>query len=115
LAGAAALAAGGAYQFSSVKDACLDKCRNPFALLFARWSQRTAKIFRLGFDHGVWCLGCCAGLMAAIVAVGLMNIFWMAVMAVFSLLEKQLPGKLAGRISGAILLVWSAMLLLISF
>lgn len=114
VAGAAALAIAGIYQFSPARNACLEKCRNPFGVLFARWSSRGTAIFRLGFDHGIWCLGCCFGLMAAMLPIGAMNVMWMAVMAVFAVLEKQLSGRIPGRISGAILLVWSAALLLIS-
>ncbi len=114
LAGAAALALGGAYQFSPLKDACLDKCRNPFAVLFSRWSARPGAIFRLGAEQGLYCLGCCAGLMAAMVATGVMNPFWMALIAVFAAVEKQLASPLSGRLAGAILLVWAALLLVMS-
>jgi predicted metal-binding membrane protein len=111
---AAALAFAGLYQFSRLKNACLEKCRNPFATLFSRWSARTAGIFRLGLEQGLWCLGCCWALMLVMFAVGLMNVFWMALLGVFALAEKQLAGALVSRVAGAILLVWSATLLVLS-
>ncbi|MET0599672.1 MAG: DUF2182 domain-containing protein [Mesorhizobium sp.] len=114
LVGAAALAVGGLYQFSPLKDACLDKCRNPFAVLFSRWSAEPGAIFRLGAEQGLSCLGCCAGLMAATLATGVMNPFWMALIAVFSAVEKQLDSAFPGRLAGAILLVWAASLLVMS-
>jgi predicted metal-binding membrane protein len=43
-----------------------------------------------------------------------MNVFWMALIALFTLVEKQVTGLVAGRIAGAVLLVWSAALLVIS-
>jgi predicted metal-binding membrane protein len=114
LAGAAALGFAGIYQFSSLKQACLRKCRNPFAILFSRWSAEPARIFRLGLEQGVWCLGCCWALMLLMFAVGVMNIFWMALIGVFALVEKQASGPRASRIAGAILLVWAAALLVVS-
>ena len=114
LAGAAALAIAGLYQFSSLKEACLEKCRNPFSILFSNWSDRTWPIFRLGMRHGLWCLGCCWALMLVMFAVGVMNVFWMALLAVVALAERQLPGKAVANAGGAILLVWAGVLLLVS-
>lgn len=112
--GAAALFVAGLYQFSGLKEACLKKCRNPFTILFSRWSAKPERIFRLGLEQGVWCLGCCWALMLVMFAVGTMNLFWMALIAVFTVVEKQLPGRLPTRVAGAILLVWAAALLVIS-
>ncbi|TPI38971.1 DUF2182 domain-containing protein [Mesorhizobium sp. B2-9-1] len=114
LAGAIALLVAGLYQFSGLKQACLEKCRNPFSVLFARWSAKSGRIFRLGLEQGVWCLGCCWALMLVMFAVGAMNVFWMALIGLFTLIEKQTAGRVASRIAGAILLVWAAALLLVS-
>lgn len=114
LVGAAALAIAGLYQFSGLKEACLKKCRNPFSVLFANWSAKTGRIFRLGLAQGAWCLGCCWALMMVMFAVGAMNIFWMALIGLFTLIEKQTTGRVASRAAGAILLVWAAALLLVS-
>lgn len=114
IAAAAALAVAGLYQFSPLKHACLEKCRNPFATLFARWSARRAAILRLGMEQGLWCLGCCWALMLVMFAVGVMNLFWMALIGVFVLVEKQAGGTLSTRLAGSILLVWAAVLLVVS-
>ncbi|CAM5388070.1 hypothetical protein ATER59S_01855 [Aquamicrobium terrae] len=114
LAGAAALFVAGAYQFTGLKHACLTKCRNPFSVLFGRWSSRPAHILRLGAEQGLWCLGCCWALMLVMFSVGIMNLFWMALIGLFSLVEKQLAGRFATWTAGAILLVWAAMLLIVS-
>lgn len=114
IAAAIALAIAGGYQFSGLKEACLEKCRNPFATLFSNWSSHGTAIFRLGLRQGLWCLGCCWALMLVMFAVGLMNVFWMALMALFALAERQLPGRAVGRTAGAILLVWAGALLLVS-
>ncbi|WP_292653602.1 DUF2182 domain-containing protein [Mesorhizobium sp.] len=114
IAGAAALSIAGLYQFSWLKEACLEKCRNPFSVLFANWSARLIRIFRLGVKQGLWCLGCCWALMLVMFAVGVMNVFWMALIGLFSLVEKQTAGNLPTRLAGAILLVWAAALLVVS-
>ncbi|MGE0282740.1 MAG: DUF2182 domain-containing protein [Rhizobiaceae bacterium] len=111
---AAALLAAGAYQFSSLKHACLKKCRNPFGTLFARWTTSRKGIFRLGVQQGIWCLGCCWALMLVMFAVGVMNIFWMALIGLFTLVEKETRGRLASSVSGGILLVWGVALLVVS-
>lgn len=110
----AALGIAGLYQFSALKQACLDKCRNPFAILFSRWSSRPARILRLGAEQGVWCLGCCWALMLVMFAVGTMNIFWMALIGLFTIVEKQWAGRLPTRAAGTLLLVWAAALLVVS-
>jgi predicted metal-binding membrane protein len=114
VAGALALLIAGLYQFSGLKEACLTKCRNPFATLFAKWSAKAGRIFQLGLEQGLWCLGCCWALMLVMFAVGAMNIFWMALIGLFTLIEKQTAGRLASQVAGAILLVWAAALLLVS-
>jgi predicted metal-binding membrane protein len=113
-AAAAALLVAGLYQFSSLKQACLTKCRNPFATLFSNWSAKPSRIFRLGLEQGLWCLGCCWALMLVMFAVGTMNVFWMVLIGLFALIEKQTTGRLPTRVAGAILLVWAVALLVVS-
>ncbi|MEX0953682.1 MAG: DUF2182 domain-containing protein [Rhizobiaceae bacterium] len=113
-AGAAALALAGLWQFSSLKEACLTKCRAPFATLFGGWTDRPAGIFRLGAEQGLWCLGCCWALMMVMFVVGIMNLFWMALIGIFAIVEKGEKGRAISRAAGTILLVWAAALLLLS-
>ncbi|MFW8696323.1 DUF2182 domain-containing protein, partial [Mesorhizobium japonicum] len=54
IAGSLALLVAGLYQLSGLKEACLDKCKNPFSILFANWSARPLRIFRLGMEQGIW-------------------------------------------------------------
>jgi predicted metal-binding membrane protein len=112
--GAAALAVAGLYQFSGLKEACLTKCRTPFQTLFARWATKPSRIFRLGVEQGIWCLGCCWALMLVMFAVGTANLLWMALIGLFGLVEKQAEGRVASRLAGTILLVWAAALLVVS-
>lgn len=104
------LAAAGLYQFSALKDACLEKCRNPFSILFARWSDRTSRVLRLGLEQGLFCLGCCWALMLVMLVVGSMNVMWMVFLTLLTLLEKSVSGKVTSRVTGGILLAWAGFL-----
>lgn len=104
----------GAYQFSALKNACLEKCRNPFAILFGRWSPKSSGIFKLGAEQGLFCLGCCWTLMLVMLVVGTMNLAWMAFFTLFAIVEKSGKGKVTSYLSGGILLVWGGILCLAS-
>ncbi|MEM8750834.1 MAG: DUF2182 domain-containing protein [Pseudomonadota bacterium] len=108
------LAGAGLYQFSSLREACLEKCRNPFSIIFGQWSTRPARIFRLGVQQGVFCVGCCWALMLVMLVVGTMNLAWMAFLTLFAIIEKSGTGKVTSRVSGGILLGWGGILLALS-
>ena len=78
----------GFYQFSALKHACLTQCRQPFPFLFAHWETTPRGVFRLGLKQGLYCLGCCWAMMVVMFAVGVMNVIWMAALAVLMTLEK---------------------------
>jgi predicted metal-binding membrane protein len=94
-----------------LKEACLTKCRNPFTTLFARWKTNVPGVFRLGMEQGVWCLGCCWALMLIMLAVGSMNVVWMAALTLFTFLEKTGAGRVTTKAGGAIVSVWGAVLI----
>src|SRR5262245_49110975 len=83
-----ALAGAGLFQLSPLKRACLTHCRNPLTFLLARWSNVARRGFYLGLAHGGYCLGCCWALMLTAVAVGAMNLWWMAALAAMTFLEQ---------------------------
>jgi predicted metal-binding membrane protein len=91
LAGAA-LAAAGVYQLTPLKDVCLRHCRSPLHFLLHDWREGRAGAMQMGIEHGAFCLGCCIGLMLALFALGVMSLFWMAVVALVILAEKLAPG-----------------------
>ena len=106
--GAGVLLAAGAYQFTSLKAACLSKCRTPFPFFFANWSDRFSGVFKMGVQQGLTCVGCCWALMLVMFAAGLMNVIWIAVLAVIMLLEKVLPRpQLVVRGSGVVFIIWA--------
>jgi predicted metal-binding membrane protein len=81
----------GAYQFSTLKHACLTKCRNPMQYFLARWSDQPAQVFRQGLEQGMLCIGCCWAVMLLALIAGLMHPVWMAAAALLAILEKLLP------------------------
>ncbi|MDR5892772.1 DUF2182 domain-containing protein [Halomonas mongoliensis] len=78
----------GAFQFSALKEACLDKCRAPRAFLLNHYRRGVAGGFALGLRHGAFCLGCCWALMLVMFVVGIANLTWMAPLAALMLYEK---------------------------
>jgi predicted metal-binding membrane protein len=97
LAGGIVLAAA-AYQLTPLKDVCLRHCRSPLMFLISRWRSGRLGGLRMGVVHGGWCIGCCWALMAALFALGVMSLGWMALVAALIAAEKLLPSKeLASR------------------
>jgi predicted metal-binding membrane protein len=87
----AALAAAGLYELTPLKDVCLRHCRSPLHFLLHDWRKGRLGAFRMGAEHGAFCVGCCWGLMLALFALGVMSLFWMAVVAAVILAEKLAP------------------------
>lgn len=87
---AAVLIGAGIYQFTPWKTACLSKCRTPLPFFMANWSDRASGVFKMGLRQGLFCIMCCWALMIVMFAVGLMNVIWMAGLAVIMALEKTL-------------------------
>jgi predicted metal-binding membrane protein len=104
LAGGVLIAAA-AYQLTPLKDACLRKCRNPLMFLLSAWRPGRQGALRMGIEHGAWCVGCCWALMAALFALGLMSIGWMAFIAALIAIEKLLPWRALANRGVALLLV----------
>jgi predicted metal-binding membrane protein len=99
--GAALLIAAGVYQLTPLKNACLRNCRAPAHFLSRYWCAGHLGAFRMGLKLGAYCVGCCWILMALLFAGGVMNLLWIAAIAMFILLEKTIPlGEVGGRIAG---------------
>ncbi len=90
IAGAALLAAG-LYQLTPLKRVCLRHCRGPMHFVLHGWRDGRGGALRMGVEHGAFCVGCCWGLMLALFALGVMSLFWMAIVAAVIFAEKALP------------------------
>ena len=75
------LVASGVYQFSSLKTKCLGYCESPLSFFMRRWSSGTIGALRMGMYHGLYCLGCCWPYFLIMIALGWMNLLWMALFA----------------------------------
>src|SRR6516164_5645021 len=110
--GGAILLAAGLWQLTPVKSICLRHCRSPLSFLAHKWRPGRLGAFRMGLEHGTFCLGCCWFLMGLLFFGGIMNLFWIAGLAVFILLEKTIPmGHWIGRIAGIGVAVWGVAML----
>ena len=108
------LVAAGAFQFSKLKEVCLNGCRSPVTYFMTEWREGYSGALMMGLKHGVHCVGCCWVLMALLFVAGVMNLLWMAVITIFVLLEKALPnGKTFGRVGGVVMIIWGVVLMIV--
>ena len=107
LLGGALLIVAGIFQFSPLKHQCLHHCQTPFSFFLNGWKDGYGGAFRMGVKHGKYCLGCCWALMALLFVAGVMNLLWVAALALLVLLEKVLPrGVLVAQMAGVIFIGW---------
>ena len=109
------LIAVGVYQWTPWKYACLAACQSPLSFIQRHGGFRpeASRSLRLGLLHGAYCVACCWALMALLFVGGVMNVLWIAAIALFVLLEKVLPvGRIVPRVGGVICIVAGAWLLI---
>ena len=88
------LAAAALYELTPLKHACLRRCRGPLSFFMESWKAGRFGALEMGLKHGAWCVGCCWALMAALFALGVMSLTWMALVAALIAVEKLLPWRL---------------------
>jgi predicted metal-binding membrane protein len=104
---AALLIVAGLYQWTPLKQACLRHCRSPLEFILFHWRADAFGAFVSGIRHGAFCLGCCWMLMLLLFVGGIMNLAWIAAIALLVLIEKAAPaGNWVGRATGAAMVVW---------
>jgi predicted metal-binding membrane protein len=81
------------YELAPLKDTCLAHCQSPLGFLLGHWRDGRRGALEMGARHAIWCLGCCAGLMVALFALGAMSLTWMVVVAALIALQKTLPWR----------------------
>ncbi len=110
---AAILLTAGLYQLTPLKDACLARCRGPMSFFLANWRAGRLGAFRMGLDHGLYCIGCCWALMLLMFVGGAMSVLTMAALSVFILAERLLPpGPWVSKLPGLAMLAWGGWVLL---
>lgn len=109
--GSGLLLAAGLWQLTPLKSVCLRHCRSPIGFVSTHWRPGVRGAFRMGIEHGVFCLGCCWFLMALLFFGGVMNLIWIIGLAMFVLVEKLMPvGVVFGRVTGLALIAWGVWL-----
>jgi predicted metal-binding membrane protein len=107
---AVVLALAGVFELTPLKQACLRRCRNAATFLMERYRSGA---FRLGVEHGLWCAGCCVGLMVVLVLAASMSLAWAAGIAAVVFIQKVLPwAEASARVTGVALLVIAFVLVL---
>jgi predicted metal-binding membrane protein len=103
---AALLAIAALYQLLPLKQRCLVRCRAPLGRMLLGWRDGVPGAARMGIANGLWCAGCCVGLMVALLGLGVMSVAWMAVVGAAIFVEKVAPiGVAASRTFAAALVV----------
>jgi predicted metal-binding membrane protein len=108
------LAIAAVYEVTPLKDACLGKCRSPLGFLLGSWRDGVSGALQMGAKHGAWCVGCCWALMAALFALGVMSIAWMAFIAGLIAVEKLVPSRRLATYGTAALLLALGVLLVVA-
>lgn len=108
--GGAVLVLAGLYQLSPLKYICLSKCRSPVHFIMGSWREGYRGSFRMGLEHGAYCLGCCWLLFVILFPLGVMNVAAMAVITLLIFAEKSLPlGHQASWLAGTALAVYGGL------
>jgi predicted metal-binding membrane protein len=103
--GGVVLIAAGIFQLTPLKHACLARCRSPQGFFMTEWREGKRGALVMGLRHGEFCLGCCWLLMSLLFVAGVMNLIWMAAIAIFVLVEKIAPfGEWTSRAAGVLLI-----------
>lgn len=101
------LVGAGAVQFSPVKKRALGACRTPMGFLMTSWRDGRTGALKMGLHHGSLCLRCCWALMLVLFVLGVMNLIWVAVLAIFILAEKvSRRGEAISVVGGVVMVVW---------
>lgn len=112
IVGGILLIAAGLYQLTPLKETCLRKCQIPLLVFARNWRPGFSGALRMGFGHGLFCVGCCAMLMAVLFYGGVMEPKWIAGLAAYILVEKLLPARWhISRFAGIVLCIWGGAVL----
>jgi predicted metal-binding membrane protein len=102
----------GLYQLSPLKHVCLSKCRTPLQFLLTSWHDGYVGAFRMGIEHGAFCLGCCWLLFVILFPLGIMNLAVMALVTALIFAEKALPiGRQISQLAGVGLIIYGVIVL----
>ena len=112
--GGGVLILAGLYQLSPLKRSCLTKCQTPLSFILTSWRDGYAGSFRMGIEHGIYCLGCCAFLFVILFPLGVMNVGAMVAITILIFAEKSLPiGNEIDNLAAAALVAYGALVIFV--
>lgn len=107
------LAVAGAFQFSSLKQRCLQVCRHPLSFITHHYQRGLIGAWKLGIYHGLYCLGCCWALMLVMFVIGVGHFTWMLALTIVMIMERtQQNLRSTILVLGIVLLSTSSLVLL---
>ncbi|HEY6975710.1 MAG TPA: DUF2182 domain-containing protein [Chitinophagaceae bacterium] len=111
--GGSVLIAAGIFQFTSLKKTCLSYCQTPVDFIHRNWKEGKTGAMRMGIENGIYCVGCCWILMVLLFVAGIMNLFWVALIALFVLIEKvSAQTRWVSPVAGAALIMYGMTIML---
>jgi predicted metal-binding membrane protein len=111
--GGSILILAGLFQFTPLKKTCLSYCRTPVDFIHRNWKEGKAGAIRMGIENGIYCVGCCWILMALLFVSGIMNLVWVALIALFVLMERVLgQTRVVSPLAGAALIMYGMIIML---
>jgi len=114
IAGSIILVAAGVFQFTPLKQTCLSFCKSPLEFIFKHWKEGKKGAIKMGIKNGVYCVGCCWVLMVLLFVSGVMNILWVALIALFVLIEKvSAKSKWVSFAAGSLLIIYGLLVLVV--
>ena len=103
-----------AFEFSPLKNRCLTQCSSPLSFITVHWRPGVGGALRMGLLHGAFCVGCCWALMLLLFTAGVMNLLWVAVLAIMVLVQKVLPyPRAVTTVTGGAMLVVGLVLIVL--
>ncbi|MCH8025598.1 MAG: DUF2182 domain-containing protein [Chloroflexi bacterium] len=112
--GGGVLILAGLYQLSPLKRSCLTKCQTPLSFILTSWRDGYAGSFRMGIEHGIYCLGCCVFLFIILFPLGVMNVGAMVAITILVFAEKSLPiGNEIANLAAAALVAYGALVIFV--
>ena len=106
----------GVYQFTDLKNSCLEKCRNPLSYIMGTKIKNIKDIATIGLSNGIFCIGCCWVLMLLLFINGVMNLLWVMIITLAVLAEKIFPyGNLVSKFLGVGLISWGGLIFIFEF
>lgn len=111
--GSLILIAAGVFQFTPLKQSCLNFCKSPLEFIYKHWKEGKAGAVKMGIRNGTYCVGCCWILMVLLFVSGVMNIVWVAIIALFVLIEKLFSSKWVSYLAGGLLVLYGVSIIVL--